>query len=69
MRLNNDTIKESGKLLIDTAKIIAAVGVITPFIKDGEEFDFIYLTAAVIFALSGLLLFNLGGENEPRSNK
>lgn len=63
LRLKKETIKEAGKFLTDTAKVIIAIGVITPFIKDGEEFSFTYLAVALILALLGLLIFNAGGEN------
>ena len=61
--MKKETIKEAGKLLLDFTKIIVAVAIITPLVKNGqmEIAPFIF---AAIAAISGLYLIDKGAKDE-----
>ncbi|MEA1893000.1 MAG: hypothetical protein U9N33_09835 [Campylobacterota bacterium] len=61
--INNETIKEVGKLFVDLAKIIFAITIITPLAKN-EAFDFTPFIFGVLAVIFGIYLINKGLENE-----
>ncbi len=61
--MKKETIKELGKLFLDFTKIIIAIAIVTPFVKDGnfEIAPFIFAGLSTVF---GLYLINKGVKNE-----
>ncbi len=61
--MKRETIKEAGKLLLDLTKIVVAVAIVTPLVKNGktEITPFIF---SVISASTGLYLINKGVDDE-----
>ncbi len=57
--MNKETIKEIGKLFLDLAKIIFAVAIVTPLVKDGE-FQIIVVVLAMLSIAIGIYLTNKG---------
>jgi hypothetical protein len=52
-------LKEVGKLFIDLAKIIFAIAIVVPTVKDGG-FQFIAIIPALLTATFGIYLTNKG---------
>lgn len=62
--MKKETIKETGKLFLDFTKIIFAVAIITPLVKEGS-FDILPIFFGTIILASGIYLINKGvHENE-----
>lgn len=57
--MKKETIKEVGKLFLDLAKIIFAVAIITPLVKDGD-FQIIVVLLALVSIIIGIYLTNKG---------
>ncbi len=60
--MKKETIKEAGKLFLDLSKIIFAIAVLTPLVKNGS-FQFITTLPAVALAGLGLYFTNKGVDN------
>ena len=64
--MKKETIKEFGKLSFDAAKILLAIGIVTPFFKR-EIFSFAILGIAsllvIILIVIGGLLYNRGAKD------
>jgi len=56
-----DLFKELGKLLYDIVKILLAVAVVAPYIKN-EPTPFIIIKFIIILVILGSILIFLGGE-------
>lgn len=61
--MKKETIKELGKYLLDISKILIALTLITPLMKD-ENYSLVAIFLVVIIALSGIYLTNKGVNNE-----
>lgn len=61
--MKKETIKEAGKLLLDFTKVVLAVAIIAPYVKDGhiEITPFVFAGISTIF---GLYLINKGAKDE-----
>jgi len=61
--MTKETLKEIGKLSFDIAKIVFAVAILTPLIKNiGVNSSAI--TGAIALVLGGIILINKGTKNE-----
>jgi uncharacterized membrane protein len=61
--MTKETLKEIGKLSFDIAKIVFAVAILTPLIKNiGVNYSAI--TGAIALVLGGIILINKGTKNE-----
>lgn len=56
-----DLLKELGKLSFDFAKIVFALGIITPLFKDGS-YNFFSLVSTIILVIFGTYLIYKGGK-------
>ncbi len=61
--MKKETLKESGKFILDLSKIIFAIAVITPFVK-GSEFEIFPLIIASAISSIGIYIINKGALNE-----
>jgi hypothetical protein len=61
--MKRETIKETGKLLLDMTKIIVAVAIIAPLVKEGE-FYISPLILSFVTASAGLYLIDKGSNDE-----
>ena len=61
--MKKETIKELGKLVLDFSKIIIAVAVISPFVKE-DDFHILPLIIGVITSGLGLYLIDKGVKDE-----
>jgi len=61
--MKKETLKESGKFILDISKIIIAVAVITPFVKGGN-LDIFTLISALSIAAIGVYTINKGAKDE-----
>jgi len=61
--MKKETLKESGKYILDLSKIVIAMAVITPFVKD-SHFEIAPLIIAGASSLVGLYLINKGAKDE-----
>ncbi len=61
-RLKNETLKESGKLFFDVFKIVVALAIITPMIKDGTANISPFIFAGACLGV-GLYLINKGARD------
>ncbi|MDA3053234.1 hypothetical protein OFO01_07280 [Campylobacter sp. JMF_01 NE2] len=61
--LKKETIKESGKLLLDLAKVIIAVAIVTPLVKN-EAIGITPFIVALMISVVGMYLFNKGAKDE-----
>ncbi len=57
--MENETVKEAGKYILDLSKIVIAVAVLAPFVKD-NKFEFIPLILSGMSSFIGLYLINKG---------
>ena len=57
--MKKETIKEVGKLFIDLAKIIFAIAILVPLVKDGS-FQLITVVPALLTVICGIYLTNKG---------
>jgi hypothetical protein len=61
--MKKETIKETGKLLLDITKIVVAVAIVTPLVKEGDTNIAPFLFSA-ISASAGLYLIDKGVKDE-----
>ena len=61
--MKKETIKELGKLILDLSKIIIAIAVIAPLVKE-SDFHILPLFIGVITSGLGLFLINKGVKDE-----
>jgi len=61
--MKKEFLKEVGKFILDLTKIIFAIAIITPFVKDGE-FHIAPIVFATITAISGMYILKKGVEDE-----
>ena len=61
--MKKETFKEVGKLFLDFTKIIFAVAILTPFIKDGNV-QIITILPAFLTGVIGVYLINKGINDE-----
>lgn len=57
--MKKETIKEVGKLFIDLAKIIFAIAILIPLVKD-SGFQFMAIVPAFLSVIIGVYLINKG---------
>jgi hypothetical protein len=57
--MKKETIKEVGKLFLDLSKIIFAVAIVAPLMKDGD-FQIIVVILALLSSIIGIYLTNKG---------
>lgn len=62
-KFKKETIKESGKILFDIAKLVIAVAIITPLVKDEAIGVFPFLFAFLLM-IPGIYLFDKGAKDE-----
>ena len=60
--MEKETVKEMGKLSFDIAKIITAIAILQPLIRD-EKISLIAIFSALIFMVGGIILINKGAKN------
>ena len=61
--MKKETLKETGKFGLDIAKIIFAVAILQPIIKN-ESVNWIAILGALTFAIGGIMLINKGVKDE-----
>ncbi len=61
--MERETLKELGKFGLDLAKIIFAIAIITPLIKN-QSIDIFAIIGAVAFAIGGIILIEESKMNE-----
>ena len=61
--MKKEAIKELGKFILDIAKIIVAIAVVTPFVKGGG-IEVVPILSAVTMAGIGIYIINKGAKNE-----
>jgi len=61
--MTKETVKEIGKLCFDIAKIIFAIAVLTPLLKD-TSINYYAVFGSMSFIAGGVILINKGTENE-----
>jgi len=61
--MKRETLKEAGKFILDLSKIMIAIAVITPFVKD-SHFEILPLIIAGFSSTVGLYLINKGVSDE-----
>jgi len=61
--MKKETIKELGKHTLDISKIVLALAIITPFVKD-ENVSFIVIVLFAVLFVSGTYLTNKGVKDE-----
>jgi len=61
--MKKETFKELGKYGLDISKILLALAIITPLIKD-ENVSFIVIVLFAVLFVSGTYLTNKGAKNE-----
>ena len=61
--MEKDFLKEVGKFILDITKIIFAIAIITPLVKEGE-FNIAPVIFGIITASSGLYILKKGVKDE-----
>ena len=61
--MTKETLKEIGKLSFDIAKIVFAVAILTPLIKN-ICVNYSAITGAIALVLGGIILINKGTKDE-----
>ena len=61
--MKKETLKEIGKFHLDVSKILMALAVISPVVKEGSVSFGVVIVIAVIFAV-GVILINKGASDE-----
>lgn len=61
--MKKETLKEIGKYHLDVSKILMALAVISPVVKEGSISYWVVLVIAVIFTV-GVILINKGSNDE-----
>ena len=61
--MTKDTLKEIGKLSFDIAKIIFAIAILTPLIKD-IGINYYSVFGAIALIIAGTILINKGTKDE-----
>jgi len=61
--MTKETVKEIGKLCFDIAKIIFAIAVLTPLLKN-TGINYYAVFGSMSFIAGGVILINKGTENE-----
>jgi len=61
--MTRETIKEIGKLCFDIAKIIFAIAVLTPLLKN-TGINYYAVFGSISFVSGGIILINKGTKNE-----
>ena len=61
--MKKETIKELGKYLLDSSKILLALAMITPFLKE-ESISYFMLTLFLILLFAGLYFTNKGAKED-----
>ena len=61
--MKKETLKEVGKFGLDLAKIIFAVAILPPILKDSSV-NWYAIIGAIFFALGGIILINKGVNDE-----
>ena len=61
--MKRETLKEVGKFGLDLAKIIFAVAILPPILKNGS-INWYAIIRAIFFALGGIILINKGVADE-----
>ena len=61
--MKKETIKELGKLILDLSKIIIAIAVVTPLVKE-SDFHILPLLIGVVTSVIGLYIINKGVKDE-----
>ena len=59
-----DLLKEFGKLVYDLAKIIFAVAIIAPLVKEGKFSIYPILVAAALIAVGSYIIYKGGRKDE-----
>ena len=61
--MKKETIRELGKLIIDLSKIIIAIAVVAPLVKE-SDFHYLPLFLGIVTSGLGLYLINKGVKDE-----
>ena len=61
--MKKETTKEIGKLFFDLTKIIFAIAILTPLLKEGT-LEILTIIPATLTALLGIYFINKGAKNE-----
>ena len=57
--LKKESIKETGKFILDLTKIIFAIAIITPLVKN-SDFNILPIIFVIISTISGIYILNKG---------
>lgn len=63
-KLKKETIKENGKACFDIAKVLIAVAIVAPLVKDEGKFSIFSFVLVAVFAVAGNYLFDQGVEDD-----
>jgi len=61
--MKRETCKEMGKYLLDISKILLALTMVTPFLKN-ESIPLIVVGSFFVFVITGIYLTNKGAKDE-----